>query len=233
MGILDFLFPKYCVNCKKIGSYLCGNCFSYLSFDDEKICVVCDRPSINSLTHPRCQTKYAIDGVFTSLAYKGVVKKLVYKFKYNPYLSDLKNLLIELFYEGLIQKEDFYRVFSKDSVFVPIPLHPSKLKKRGYNQSQILAEELSKKFGNRVVNLLERVKDTKTQAGLKKDDRKKNIIAAFVLKRSHLDQGETLNGKTIFIVDDVLTTGSTFLEAAKVLKKGGAKRVFGLALARD
>lgn len=184
---------------------------------------------MNSLTHPRCSTKYAIDGVFTSLVYKGIVKKLIYKFKYNPYLSDLKNVLIDLFYENLIQKEGFYKVFSKDSLFIPIPLHKSKLKKRGYNQAEILAKGLSEKLGNPMLSVLERVKETLTQVGLSKEERKKNILGSLAVRNSV----EVSKYPNIFLVDDILTTGATFSEAAKVLKRKGVRRVFGLALARD
>src|SRR3989344_150419 len=105
--VLDFLFPKYCVNCKKLGSYLCSDCFSYLSFDTQGMCLVCGHPSIDGLTHPRCRSSYAIDGAFSSIPYKGVAKKLLYVFKYKPYVTAIQNLLGDLFYEGIIQNESF------------------------------------------------------------------------------------------------------------------------------
>ena len=234
MNILDFIFPKYCVNCKKLGSYLCPNCFSYLVFDTGGICVACNRPAVGGITHPGCVGRHTIDGVFTSIEYKGTAKKLIYKFKYDPYLSDLKNLLADLLYEGLIQKEEFIKA-SQDELYnpkfiIPIPLHKTKLRSRGYNQAEILARELSKKSNIKMVDALQRTKNTRSQVGLKREDRIKNIKGAFVIKG---DRKNLIGRSLIFLVDDVLTTGSTLLEAANTLKRNGAKRVWGIALARD
>jgi len=232
MDILSFVFPKKCVACrKKPGSYLCEKCFSYLSFDAKSLCLLCNSPSFNNLTHPRCHRKYAIDGCFSALAYNKTAQKLIYSFKYKPYLTDLKNVLTDLFYESIIQNEQFQSQIKEGQgwVFVPVPLSDTKLRKRGYNQAEILAQELSRKFNFPVQNLLKRKKETKTQVGLTNLQRKLNIKEAFEIKI----QNSKLKNQRFFLVDDVATTGSTLLEAAKVLKKTGAKKVFGLTLARD
>lgn len=193
------------------------------------ICVVCNRQAMGGLTHPVCKTRFTIDGVFPSLVYKGVVKKLIYTFKYPPYLTDMQSQLVDLFYEGIIQKEQFYRLLTTESVFIPIPLHKKKLRKRGYNQAELLAKGLSKKLDASVVNCLERVKETKTQVGLSKEMRAENIKNAFALKPAFLEQVSGL--QQVFLVDDVATSGATLLEAAKVLKKAGVKAVWGVTLA--
>lgn len=232
MGILDFLFPKYCVNCKKLGSYLCADCFTFITFNTQELCLVCGRPSIDGLTHPGCRGKYAIDGAFASIAYKGVVKKLIYQFKYQPHLADLQTVLVDLFFEGLIQKEEFdrrYRGSLVNSVLVPIPLYKSRFKSRGYNHAEILALGLSQKLNLPCSNLLERVKNTRSQVGLKKNERRENVKDAFSVVPNILIS-QYLN---IFLVDDILTTGSTLLSAANTLKRNGAKKVFGLTLAID
>lgn len=231
MGILDLVFPKRCVNCKKAGDYVCQNCFIYISFDAKSLCLVCNRPSFNGLTHPICRRKYTIDGCFSAISYNRIAKKLIFNFKYKPYLTDLKTFLSELFVESIIQNENFIREIEKgECVFIPIPLFSSKLRKRGYNQSEILAKALSKKFGFTVQNVLKRTRDTKTQYKLKKEDREENIRNAFSLKAR---VGLYARGKNVFLVDDIVTTGSTLKEAAKILKKAGASKVFGLTLARD
>jgi competence protein ComFC len=193
------------------------------------VCTVCQRQAIGGLTHPVCKTRYSIDGVFPSLVYKGVVKKLVYVFKYPPYLTDLQSQLIDLFYEGIIQKEQFMSLLQESFVFVPIPLHTSKFRKRGYNQSNLLAQGLAKRFDATVLDCLMRVKHTKTQVGLTKEDRKKNITDAFALHGNMSDLIK--NGSQIFLIDDVVTSGATLREAAKILKKSGFKKVWGITLA--
>jgi competence protein ComFC len=236
-NLLDLLFPKKCVACKKIGSYLCDDCFSYLSFETKSICLVCNRSSFDGLTHPGCKnpstslrtSPFLIDGLFSSIPYNRTAQKLIYNFKYKPYLKDLKKALSDLFYEGLIQNENFMRQVANGAwLVVPIPLHRSKIKKRGYNQSEILSQEIAKRFNLPIQNLLTRVKNTKAQFGLDRKKRKENIQDAFLL-----DSRFKIHDVSIFLVDDVATTGSTLCEAAKVLKRNGAKRVIGLTLARD
>ena len=150
--------------------------------------------------------------------------------------------MVELMYEGLIQKELFIKTIesrearsgfakqSKDNlVLIPIPLYKSKLRKRGYNQAQLLALGLSKKLNIPMIDILIRVKNTRSQVGLERKKRIENIAGAFSISPNILIS-QYLN---IFLVDDVLTTGSTLLEAANVLKRNGAKKVWGIALARD
>lgn len=242
MGFLDFLFPKYCVNCRKIGDYICANCFSFLSFDVQMICLVCNKGSIDGLTHPGCKTKYAIDGAFCAVSYKGIVKKLIYNFKYKPYLADLKKSLVELFYESIIQQELFQNILGFSPILVPIPLSKKRLRTRGYNHAKLLAEGLSKSLNLNLLEALQRARETKSQFGLNLKDRKANLKDAFILNTSAFPKASTFDKSSadksvdkanILLVDDILTTGSTLLEAAKVLKKNGARKVWGLTLARD
>jgi ComF family protein len=182
------------------------------------------------MTHFGCSGRYTINGVFTGVEYKGIVKKLIYNFKYKPHLSDLKNLLVDLLYEAIIQNEPFNKAYQDNRnnlLIVPIPLHSSRFKSRGYNQAEILAKELSKKLNIKMINLLKRTKNTRSQVGLKREDRIKNISGAFSIIPN------LPNPPNIFLVDDVFTTGSTLNEAANTLKRNGAKKVWGIALARD
>ena len=196
------------------------------------ICLVCNRPTIDGLTHPGCQGKYTINGCFSALEYKGIVKKLIYNFKYKPYLSDLKNSLVDLFYEAIIQNEVFVKTIEqrKDETIIltPIPLHNTRLKSRGYNHARILASGLSEKLGLKLEDILKRIRETKSQYGLSLKERKENLKNAFSIAPNTLISGYV----NIFLVDDILTTGSTLLEAARTLKKQGVKKVYGLTLAR-
>lgn len=236
MKILDFIFPKFCVNCRKLGDYVCEGCFTYLSFDISNICAVCSRPAIFGETHPGCRGRYTIDGTFVGIEYNPIAKKLLYQFKYKPYLSDLADFLTDLLYESLIQKEEFVKVLSKDLpagrqgfIIVPIPLFHTREKIRGYNQSELLAKKLSKKFDIRFGDLLIRTKDTKTQVGQTKKQRRENLANAFSIRA----QSSKLKAQSVFLVDDILTTGATMSSAANTLKRAGAKKVFGIALAKE
>ena len=222
-----------------MGDYLCVNCFSRLSYDTKNICLPCGNPSFDGLTHPRCQGRYTVEGSFTGVVFNPISKKLIYKFKYKPYLSSLSDFMADLLYESLIQNEEFDRILhslppeagrQNDIFFVPIPLSNKRYKKRGYNQAEILSKKLSRKFGAETINGLERIKETRSQVGLDKKKRRENVKNAFSVKKKY---GGLFISKNIVLIDDVLTTGATFSEAANVLKRSGAKKVWALAFARE
>lgn len=230
--IVSILYPKRCVRCKKHGDYICDNCLSTISFLNSQLCAVCQKGSIDGLTHPKCVTRLSIDGIISSIAYRGIVKKLIYQFKYPPYLSDLKSVLGKLLYEGLIQEEAFNAFVLRKNVWVvSVPLHTAREKKRGYNQSELLGKELSASIKKPFVKgLLIRKIQTKPQFELKRGERVKNILGAFQLNPKFKNN---LKGANIIIVDDITTTGATLRECAKVLKANGVKKVLGVTLAHE
>ena len=171
-------------------------------FADNQLCAVCQKGSIDGLTHPKCRTRHEIDGILFSIAYKGIVKKLLYQFKYQPYLSDLKSILGKLLYEGIIQQEVFAALSqNKKILIIPVPLHPMRLKKRGYNQAELLAKELSLK--TEIVcksNILKRSKQTVPQFELKKEQRRENMRGAFSIEDKYKKE---IIGKWVFLADDI------------------------------
>lgn len=229
MSLLDLLFPKFCVQCRKFGSYICPDCFARIAFLEGGFCTGCQKAAIGGLTHPGCKTTLALEGVFSSLAYTGIVKKLVYQFKYKPHLTNLQIILTDLLYEGLIQKEVFYKLLREETILVPIPLFGRKKNKRGYNQAELLAKGLGQKLGSEVLDILQRIKNTKTQVGLSQLERKENIKDAFAVKKSY--QKQLKQYQQVFLVDDVVTSGATLKEAAKLLKRAGVSKVWGITLA--
>jgi len=231
MGLLDIFFPKKCVGCGKFGDYICFSCFTKLSTSVAPRCLICGKNSFDGMTHPTCVGKYTIDGYFAGLNYKGIVKKLLYQFKYKPYLTDLHTTLTDLLHDALIQDELFHNLLKTQPIVVPIPLSKIKLRKRGYNQSKLLAKSLGKRLGLSVQDLLIRTKETKPQYGLKREEKIVNMKDAFGVNEKIKNKNEKLG--TILLVDDVLTTGSTLLEAAKILKRSGCKKVYGVVLAQD
>lgn len=229
MGFWDVLFPKYCVSCKKIGGYLCENCFATISFSYKTMCLLCGKGAVDGITHPHCQKAWGIDGCFIMYEYKAAIKKLLYVLKYKPYVTEVIPLLADLFYEGLIQHERVMTLLQQNYVCLSaIPLHSKKLKQRGYNHAQLLANAVGKKLGVPVIDTLDRIKETHIQAGLSKQQRADNMKGAFSLKK-----GVYMKGKTLLVIDDIVTTGVTFVEAGKILKKGGADAVYGIAFSGE
>ncbi len=243
MNLLDFIFPKKCVGCGKLGNYICKNCFFKIEFVDKPICAVCSRQAIGGRTHPGCLGKYTLDGLVVACRYRGVIRAAVKKLKYR-WVSAISLVLVDLLASAMWRYD-----ISDKAILVPIPLYNSRKNWRGFNQAELLASELSKRFSVKInINIISRVVNTKTQVGLSRDERKKNIKGAFEISQSvrhgrgslassstHRSGPEAAKckGKRYILVDDVFTTGATMSEAANVLKRAGAEEVWAMAVALD
>ena len=129
--------------------------------------------------------------------------------------------LLAVFAKNWLKKTDSF-------LMMPVPLHPKRLRERGFNQSLLLARHMANELGTELEFLtLRRVRDTKPQTGLHRDERRKNVRRAF-----ELADRDVVKGRSIILVDDVATTGSTLNECARVLKRSGSGEVFCLVLAR-
>lgn len=219
--VLDLIFPKKCVSCGKFGDYICADCFSRIDFIEHPVCPVCERQAIGGKTHPGCIKRFGLDGLVVACKYRGPVRKAVQKIKYR-FAADIHKILVDLIADSIWRFN-----LPNDIVLVPIPLYRLRKNWRGFNQAELLASDLAKRFGeNFLPDLLLRTVDTKTQVGLSRKERKENVKGAFGVRKK-------LNGENIVLVDDVFTTGSTMMEATKVLKMAGAGEVWAMAVALD
>ena len=196
--ILAVLFPQKCLGCKKENEILCSDCLLKINRPD---------------------TPY-LNGVRIAANYQDLVlKKALWLLKYRG-AKQLAKPLAELIKERVWKKME-----TKDWLVIPIPLSKNKMRRRGYNQAELIAKELS---DNICADVLLKKFHTKSQVEVKdKEERLANIIGSFEAKNS-----ETITGKKIILIDDVLTTGATMREAKKVLKQAGAKKVVGVVVAR-
>jgi competence protein ComFC len=221
----DYIFPKRCIGCGAFGNYLCPSCFTKIQFVQNHICPICERSSIYGATHPGCIGKYCIDGLSSVTYYEGLMKLAIRKFKYKPYLSHLGEVL------GLfLANVSHFSIPKGEWIITSVPLHIHKEKERGYNQAEILGNIVAQKLGYSFEkDILLRVKETKIQAKLSEKERKENIVKVFLINPF---KEKFIKEKSIIVVDDVWTTGATLRTCTNVLKRGGAKRVWGLTLAR-
>ncbi|HYE22121.1 MAG TPA: ComF family protein [Verrucomicrobiae bacterium] len=223
--ILDLVFPPHCLVCGKAEDFLCPSCIIKLPKLERQKCIVCSMPSPFGKTHSGCKSRKKIDGIISALPYKDLnVKKLIETFKYK-YISDLSPALSKIIGESFQNYE--LQNFFKDFSLIPVPLHKKRLVWRGFNQSMLLAQELSRNLNIKIDNsLIERVKYTKPQVELGLKQRKQNIKNAFKVQNR-------LTHLKFLLVDDVVTTGSTLNEMAKTLKRSGATEVWAITLAAD
>ncbi len=118
---------------------------------------------------------------------------------------------------------------SMSNVITPVPLHPARKRERGYNQSELISKRIGRELSiKHEPRLLDRKRQTQTQTLFDAEGRKKNIAGAFTMGKNFLD---AVNGKNILLIDDVITTGSTIKECAKVLKENGAAEVYAASAA--
>lgn len=221
---LNLLFPKICLGCGQWGNYLCSDCQKEIKPVLNQICPLCCLPSFKGKTHPACQKKESLDGLISLFYYRGLIRKVIFKLKYR-FVKDLKGELSDLLIKNiLLQKPSFL----KDSslILIPVPLHKKRQNFRGFNQTEVLGQDLALFFNWQFKpHLLRRTKNILPQASLNKEQRMKNIKGAFEINAS-------VRGLNFLIFDDVWTTGSTLKEMALVLKKNKAKKVWGLTICR-
>lgn len=163
---------------------------------------------------------YDIDGLddlLVSSTYSGIMRKLIIDFKFKGKLS-YGEIISEIMIEKLLKNN------LEEEVITFVPMYKSRERERGYNQSKILAENIAKKLDLRCIDVFSKIKDTKFQVGLKKDQRQINLKDAFKV---------TKVPEKIIIVDDVITTGTTISELVKIAKKSGIKKVTALIAATE
>jgi len=230
-SILDLIFPEtqVCTFCwteiEGRGSRgICSKCAKEILGMSERF-VTCSRCGhfIIGKTCPNCYDwTFEIDGVLSVVPYEGVYKEKIFDLKYNG----KKELAVALGYlmacrakHSLLEKRDIY--------VVPIPLHPLREEERGYNQSALLARVVARELNCRYEeSMLRRRNYEKSQTFLGRKERRANIKSAFEVTSCGI-----LKAQNILLVDDILTTGATMVSAAAVLRKAGAKRIFGLTWA--
>lgn len=241
--ILDLLFPKKCVGCKKIDTYFCKECVANI-LQTDLICPRCERPAVGGQTHPVCRRRYGLDGLWSLGIYQGSLREAIKRLKYGR-AKAVAETLVDITLEYWAKYQPFILDQIKKDLgagwgVVPVPLHWWRVNNRGFNQASVIGQILSKKLGLNYSEGLKRIRYTKSQVKLKGFDRHQNIRNAFEIDPSviSLPQDDKLRSKNYtqlvncLLIDDVWTTGSTLRECCYVLKRAGAKKVWAITLAR-
>ncbi len=226
-GLIDLIFPEKnsCLVCgywdESIGEdYICKECLYKFKNIKGHNCKICSKPLITSgdICIECIETPKSFEKIYTPYKYEGLIRDVIkdYKYKNKPYYY---KMLGELLYKYIKEIDIDFDIISY------VPLHKNKKKKRGYNQSELMAKYLGKKLDIPCERLIERVVDTKPQNQLKREDRVKNLKNTFMAVKN-------LQSQNILIVDDVYTTGTTLNECSKSLLKVEVENIYGLTIAR-
>ena len=229
---IDFFFPLFCLNCeKKIQTTIyfgfCKQCFRNLDFIKQNKCIKCGRETAQpNILCSQCKgKKLYYDRCISPLNLNQTIKNAIIKFKYKErksYAYYFAKLMAHKIQQELPNEE------INKTILTYVPLSWKKKLIRGFNQSELIANNLSKtllfsKYGK----YLKKVRNNESQTALKLAERQKNVKNVYAISTNR----KNIKGKTFIIIDDIFTTGSTINECAKILKKFGAKKVIGATIA--
>lgn len=245
-SLLDVIFPQYCLNCGASGELLCEKCLAAAPAtparsasaglrggraapQTEPICFNCEAASENGIC-PECARRFHIGNtrIFWATSYKyEPIRKLIRALKYRR-AADAARLLAELIHSRLLIQHRVFNKFNKTIVIIPVPMHATRLRERGGNHAELIARELARLSGTPILaDALVKIRPTHSQVEARsRAERLKNLARSFAVH-----DVEKIAGKNILLIDDVLTTGATIIECAKVLRAAGAHSVTVLVVA--
>ena len=218
--LLDLILPRTCAGCGREGGYLCDECESTIPRLGPPQCSVCSAPSRSSLCAWCQSANQPFNGITAPYRWTGVVQELVYSLKYRNGRASAPRLA------GLMSAHLADEPITAD-VIAPVPLHPSRERERGYNQSELLARGISNLTGIPIESRgLARIRNTPPQVSMSTpEERRKNVVGAF-------ECTSDVAGKRVLLIDDVVTTGATVAECSAQLRNAGAASVWVLSLGR-
>lgn len=208
-ALLKLLFPPKCM--------LCGMPLR----ENEEICGECRQKVLLNTAPPRVEKGAFFHKAAAGLWYETDVRSAIHGLKYREKQNYARPLARVMTYAYQ------HKIGEECDLIAFVPTNPSTLRKRGYDQAQLLAEALAEMLDIPWVKALEKTRETRPMHGLKPDERRANVLGAYRV----CCETDLLVGKRVLLVDDILTTGSTLSECARMLRAAGAERVFGLCAA--
>ena len=231
--LADLIFPPQCIECGLLlqdtrDIPFCASCFSEITFVHPPLCTSCGLPFQSQVEDNHlCSDCIASPPFFSAARAVGLYDKIlleaIHRFKYNRHILSGRAL-------GKLMASYCYPLFewSQNDLIIPVPLHPKRLRHRGFNQAVILGREIAVRFRLKLkVDTLRRCVHTLPQFDLGRNERGPNVKGAFEVRKP-----QEIEGRRIILIDDVYTTGSTVKECARTLLQAGAEEVAVLTLAR-
>jgi len=225
--LLDMVFPRRCPVCDEVlpfgGKLICDDCERKMVFVREPRCRRCGKTLISDRGEycADCSgISHSFDRAVSVFVYNDAMQEAVFRFKYRG-----RQEYADFFAESIKQYLGREILSFGAEALIPVPIHKNRLKKRGFNQAELIAERLGSLIGIPLEKkLVKRVEDTRPQKGLSREERRKNLKRAFKLTRNDVKLCR------VIVVDDIYTTGSTVDEMAELLKKAGVSSVYVVTL---
>lgn len=206
--IFNLLFPIECVSCGRNDFLLCNDCLNKIKIN-----------KVNSFSNEFIEEVHVCSSFHNRL-----LQKIMHLYKYQ-YVEDFSKIFSKIIFKYFSKIEEKI----KEPIAIPVPLHQKKLLSRCFNQADLIAQNFCNDFNYKINrDLVCRIKNTKQQAKLNKKERLENVKNSFTLSNSQF-----VKNKNFIIVDDIYTTGSTVSEIAKLLKKGGANKIWCIVIAKN
>ena len=230
-AVASLLYPPSCTVCAaavKDREYLCDACDDKITRIVPPFCIKCSEPFNGAIdgtfSCANCaQRDIHFDAAVAAYRSRGIVRRVILDFKYGKQIY-LRHLVGEWLCAAFRDERLCGRTFD---LAIPVPLHPARQRERGFNQAELLAEILGRHMSIRTRPALERTRYTTTQTAFDRSERMENLRDAFRLRKN-----ADVRGLRVLLVDDVLTTGSTLSECARILKAAGASSVHAVTAAR-
>jgi ComF family protein len=230
-GIASLFYPPVCTICSaSVASreYLCQDCEAKITRIVPPFCAKCSEPFEGAITGPftcaNCaHRRIYFDAAVAAYRSRGIIRRVILDFKYGRQVH-LRHLVARWLLAAL---DDNRLREQRFDVIIPVPLHPARERERGFNQAALLAELLRAHMSIQMKPMLERTRYTTTQTAFDRAERMENLHGAFRLRKT-----ADVRNLHVLLIDDVLTTGSTLNECARVLKKAGAISVHAATAAR-
>jgi len=227
----SLLYPPVCTICSTnvaAGEYLCEECETKITRIVPPFCAKCSEPFAGAITAAFTCANCAhrtlhFDTAVAAYRSRGIVRRVILDFKYGRQMH-LRHLVARWLLAALDDDRLRGRRFD---VIIPVPLHPARERERGFNQAALLVKLLSKRMSIETKPLLERIRYTTTQTAFDRAERMENLHGAFRLRKN-----AGVRDLRVLLIDDVLTTGSTLSECARILRKAGAISVHAATAAR-
>lgn len=218
--ILDLVYPPVCGICGKFNrEFLCKKC--------QKVLEAEAKFQIDQVDNQ----EYFFENHLYIFKYEGIIRKLILNYKFNE-----KSFLYKTFVNFLIKNEKFFKILKSYDTIIPIPISSKRMNERGYNQSELIGNEIVKNLLEKekslkiecITSCLIKQKNIVEQSKLNKEQRQKNIQGVYKLKNK-----EKLVNKKILLIDDIYTTGSTVNECCKILEEANPRKIDVFTIAKD